>query len=132
MSGVLPPWRQAPGICLPLGSLRSTSPRPSVPPPTVTTTVFDAEAERGATPEPDLRGLPGLGGGESPPRAWVSGLYRRQVYPVRAFNRGVFHFCRAEPGPALGWFAEAIRESEPRSNSRAQAHLALAIEAVDA
>jgi tetratricopeptide (TPR) repeat protein len=72
--------------------------------------------ERGALPAVDPASLPGLGG---PPRPgsmarWLSGLVRRQEFPVESFNRGVFHFHRASPARAAAAFAEAIRQSDGR------------------
>jgi tetratricopeptide (TPR) repeat protein len=72
--------------------------------------------ERPAGPTVEFTSLPGLGrvARPGPVAGWFSGLARRQEYPTEAFNRGVFHYLRAEPARAAAAFAEAIRASGGR------------------
>jgi len=67
----------------------------------------------GDAPAPELERLPGPRD-RRPVAAWLAGLYRRQVYPVAPYHRGLLHAARGEPGPALAWFAAAIRDSGGR------------------
>jgi len=64
-------------------------------------------------PEIDFRSLPGLAGHPRPGRFghWLSGFVRDQEIPFAAFQRGLFHTVREEMGPAAGWLAESIRQS---------------------
>lgn len=64
-------------------------------------------------PEIDFRSLPGLAGHPRPGRFghWLSGFVRDQEFPFAAFQRGLFHTVREEMGPAAGWLAESIRQS---------------------
>ncbi len=70
--------------------------------------VFDA---RSAAPRPEE--LPGLGSGEPPGplRAWLSGIWRRQHYPVQDRNLGFFHYTRGELQHAAARYALAIARS---------------------
>ncbi len=70
--------------------------------------VFDA---RSAAPRPEE--LPGLGSGEppGPMRAWLSGIWRRQHYPVQDRNLGLFHYSRGEIEHASARFSMAIARS---------------------
>ena len=59
---------------------------------------------------PNLRTLPGLGGGPRPGpfRTWLSGFLRRAVFPDEDYNMGLFHVARGEPGLAAARFARTI------------------------
>jgi hypothetical protein len=64
-------------------------------------------------PDIDPATLPALGGRPRPSRVgrWLSGFATTQEFPFDAYQRGLFYTIRGEMGPAAGWLAESIRQS---------------------
>ena len=64
-------------------------------------------------PQVDPATLPGLNRHPRTTRLirWLSGFVKTQEFPFEAYQRGLFHTIRREMGPAAGWLAESIRQS---------------------
>jgi hypothetical protein len=76
--------------------------------------IVDDSVRRAHAPSPalELATVPGLGAPRpGRGRRWLSGLVRRQTYPVSSYSLAVFHYLRGDWHRFAAYSADAIRES---------------------